>query len=81
MVRRAARALGRLAGMAIAWQRRLVKLSEKLDPALLGGLVIRVGDTVFDGSVRTRLRRIREQLLQRSTHEIQSRRDQFSLTT
>ncbi|MBI3464809.1 MAG: ATP synthase F1 subunit delta [Planctomycetes bacterium] len=56
-------------------------IHSQVDPALLGGLVIRVGDTVFDGSVRTRLRRIREQLLQRSTHEIQSRRDQFSLTT
>ncbi len=49
-----------------------------VDPAILGGLVIRVGDTVFDGSVRTQLKRLREQLLQRSTHEIQSRRDQFS---
>ena len=51
------------------------------DPALLGGLVIRIGDTVYDGSVRTRLRRMREQLIQRSTHEIQSRRDQFSTPT
>jgi F-type H+-transporting ATPase subunit delta len=51
------------------------------DPALLGGMVIRVGDTVFDGSVRTRLRRMREQLIQRSTHEIQSRRDQFRSAT
>jgi F-type H+-transporting ATPase subunit delta len=53
----------------------------EVDPALLGGLVIRVGDTVYDGSVRTQLRRLREQLLQRSTHEIQSRRDQFSSAT
>jgi F-type H+-transporting ATPase subunit delta len=52
-----------------------------VDPELLGGLVISVGDTVYDGSVRTHLRRLREQLLQRSTHEIQSRRDQFSSTT
>jgi F-type H+-transporting ATPase subunit delta len=51
------------------------------DPDLLGGMVIRVGDTVFDGSVRTRLRRLREQLIQRSTHEIQSRRDQFRSAT
>jgi F-type H+-transporting ATPase subunit delta len=56
-------------------------IHSEVDAALLGGLIIRVGDTVYDGSVRTQLRRLREQLLQRSTHEIQSRRDQFSSTT
>jgi F-type H+-transporting ATPase subunit delta len=56
-------------------------INSEVDPDLLGGLVIRVGDTVYDGSVRTQLRRLREQLLQRSTHEIQSRRDQFRSTT
>jgi F-type H+-transporting ATPase subunit delta len=56
-------------------------IHSELDPALLGGLVIRVGDTVYDGSVRTQLRRLREQILQRSTHEIQSRRDQFGSAT
>jgi F-type H+-transporting ATPase subunit delta len=52
-----------------------------VDPALLGGMVVRIGDTVFDGSVSTKLERMREQLIQRSTHEIQSRRDQFSFAT
>lgn len=32
------------------------------DGALLGGAVVRVGSTVFDGSVREQLRRLREQL-------------------
>lgn len=31
-----------------------------VDPELLGGVVARVGDTVFDGSVRTRLQDLRE---------------------
>jgi F-type H+-transporting ATPase subunit delta len=31
-----------------------------VDPDLLGGVVARVGDTVFDGSVRTRLQDLRE---------------------
>jgi F-type H+-transporting ATPase subunit delta len=56
-------------------------IHSEVDPAILGGLIIRVGDTVYDGSVRTQLRRLREQLIQRSTHEIQSRRDQFSSAT
>ena len=31
-----------------------------LDPSVLGGVVARVGDTVFDGSVRSRLQELRE---------------------
>jgi F-type H+-transporting ATPase subunit delta len=33
-----------------------------LDPALLGGAVVRVGDTVYDGSVRSRLNGMRARL-------------------
>jgi F-type H+-transporting ATPase subunit delta len=33
-----------------------------LDPTLLGGAVVRVGDTIYDGSVRNRLDRMRTQL-------------------
>lgn len=53
-------------------------LEERVDPDLLGGLVLRVGDRMFDGSVRSRLLKLREKLRERSSHEIQSRRDRFS---
>lgn len=53
-------------------------LEERIDPDLLGGLVLRVGDRMFDGSVRSRLLKLREKLRERSSHEIQSRRDRFS---
>lgn len=33
-----------------------------LDPALLGGAVARVGDTIYDGSLRTRLEEMRSRL-------------------
>ena len=33
-----------------------------VDPEILGGVVAQVGDTVFDGSVRTRLEKIKERL-------------------
>lgn len=34
----------------------------RVDPSLIGGLVIRVGDQLVDGSVRTRLRRLQRTL-------------------
>jgi F-type H+-transporting ATPase subunit delta len=49
-----------------------------VDDALLGGLKVRIGDTVYDATVRTRLNNLRNQLITRSSHEIQSRRDRFS---
>ena len=42
---------------------KVVLLEKKEDPALIGGMTTQVGDTVFDGSVRTRLQTLREELL------------------
>jgi F-type H+-transporting ATPase subunit delta len=50
----------------------------QVDPALLGGLVVQVGDDVYDASVRNRLEQLRHRLIEGKTHEIQSRRDHFS---
>jgi len=43
-----------------------VELSVSVDPGLLGGVVARIGSTVYDGSVRAQLRKIREQLVTES---------------
>jgi F-type H+-transporting ATPase subunit delta len=40
-----------------------VELDIQVDPSLLGGLVVRVGDRLIDGSVRGRLERLRNQLV------------------
>lgn len=53
-------------------------IETRTDPSLLGGIVIRVGDTVYDGSLRTRMKQLRGRLREGSLHEIQSRRDRFS---
>jgi F-type H+-transporting ATPase subunit delta len=53
-------------------------LHVRVDPDLLGGLVVQVGDWVWDASVRTQLDEIREQVIERSTHAIQSGRNRFS---
>lgn len=41
---------------------RLVVLDVQTDPAILGGMVLRIGDEMLDGSTRTRLRSLRSQL-------------------
>lgn len=40
-----------------------IDLTTDIDPSLLGGLVVRVGDRLIDGSVRGRLERLRTQLV------------------
>ena len=48
--------IGKLAGSR-------VEASFKLDASILGGTVVRIGSTVYDGSVRGRLDRLREALV------------------
>jgi F-type H+-transporting ATPase subunit delta len=53
-------------------------LDAQVDPDLIAGMVVRVGDWSLDSSIKSRLNHIREQLIERSNYEIQSRRDRFS---
>jgi F-type H+-transporting ATPase subunit delta len=48
--------VGKLAGSPI-------EASFKLEPSILGGTVVRIGSTVYDGSVRGRLDRLKESLM------------------
>jgi F-type H+-transporting ATPase subunit delta len=41
---------------------RPIEIRVIVDPDVLGGVLARVGDEIFDGSVRTRLQEAREQL-------------------
>ncbi len=52
---RLAEALGRATGKS-------VEVKVLVDPSVLGGLVAEIGDTVIDGTVRTRLDRLRAHL-------------------
>jgi F-type H+-transporting ATPase subunit delta len=41
---------------------RTVAMASKVDAAILGGVVARIGDTVYDASVATQLKKIRQRL-------------------
>ncbi len=53
-------------------------IESEVDASLLGGLVIRVDDQVYDSSLRTRMKQLQATLRERGVHEIQSGRDRFS---
>jgi F-type H+-transporting ATPase subunit delta len=40
-----------------------VQLDTAVDPSLIGGVVARIGSTVYDGSVRTQLQKMRQQMI------------------
>lgn len=44
------------------WLGKTVTATTQVDPELIGGSIIRVGDQLVDGSVRTRLRLLRREL-------------------
>jgi F-type H+-transporting ATPase subunit delta len=61
----AALASGQLKALSAALEHRLkreIRLQCRVDPALIGGAVLRAGDLVIDGSLRARLERIAYEL-------------------
>lgn len=65
----------------IANLRKLVggepEIGVEVDPETIGGIIVRVGDVVYDASIATQLNSVRQEMINRSAHEIQSRRDCF----
>ena len=53
-------------------------IEPQTDSSLIGGIVIRVGNSVYDGSLRSWLKQLAKKMHQGSLHEIQSGRDRFS---
>jgi F-type H+-transporting ATPase subunit delta len=45
---------------------RRIDLRRHVDPEIIGGLILRVGNSILDASVRTRLERLRKQVAQAS---------------
>jgi F-type H+-transporting ATPase subunit delta len=60
---------------------REVVLTSEVNEELLGGLVVRVGDTVYDGSLAARLKQMQEVTLQRTTQQLRESLDRFAVGT
>lgn len=55
-----------------------VSLDQKTDPDLIGGLVIRIGDKVYDGSVRQKLATLRQETVDKTVQQMRDAGDRFS---
>jgi F-type H+-transporting ATPase subunit delta len=56
-----------------------IDLSTRVRPELIGGLLVRIGDSVYDASVLNQLRRLREDALESATSAIQMSLERFAV--
>ncbi|MEM7454447.1 MAG: ATP synthase F1 subunit delta [Planctomycetota bacterium] len=57
---------------------KTVNLRSVVDPEIIGGMVVRVGDTVYDGSVVNRLQQVRAKAVKRASDAIREQLDRFA---
>ena len=50
----------------------------KVDPKMIGGVVVRVGDKVYDGSVAQKLRSLREDAVRNTVKKMRDATDTFA---
>lgn len=55
-----------------------VSITAEVDDQVLGGLVVRVGDTVYDGSLKNQLNQVRTAAIGRANQEIRKSLDRFA---
>jgi F-type H+-transporting ATPase subunit delta len=58
-----------------------VILATSVNEDLLGGLVVRVGDTVYDASLAARLKRMETVTLEQTKHTLRESLDRFAVST
>jgi F-type H+-transporting ATPase subunit delta len=49
---------------------KTIELTEKIKPEILGGLILRIGDLQYDGSISNQLKKIRDSFLKKELSEI-----------
>ena len=55
-----------------------VALTHRIDENIIGGMVVRVGDTVIDGSVRNKLNQMKSQAVHKLVEQIHAANDRFT---
>lgn len=58
--------------------RAQVSVQYRVDPQILGGVVVQVGDTVYDGSLANQLTRLRSQLVASATSQLRGEMGRFA---
>jgi F-type H+-transporting ATPase subunit delta len=56
---------------------KTVSLQSSVDPKILGGMVVRIGDTVYDGSVVNQLAQVRSRAVKKASDAIREKLDRF----
>lgn len=57
---------------------KTVSLESSVDPEILGGMVVRIGDTVYDGSVVNQLAQVRAKAVKSAADAIREKLDRFA---
>lgn len=71
-------AVGRITDQLSKTLGKDVSLQVLVDPEILGGIVVRIGDTVYDGSVVNQLSQIRARAVKRASDAIREKLDRFT---
>ena len=58
-----------------------VSLESEIDPDIIGGVVVRIGDTVYDGSVVNQLEQVRARAVKKAADVIREKLDKFVTTS
>jgi len=58
-----------------------VKLDSVVDASVVGGVVVRVGDTVYDNSVVGQLQQVRQRAMEKAAEAIREKLDRFASGT
>ncbi len=57
---------------------KTVTLNSVIDPSIIGGMVIRIGDTIYDGSVVNQLAQVRVKAIKNASDAIREKLDRFA---